>query len=199
MKKHDIKALLKGKEAKLKGISQKTIEIHRDKLYAGYVNKRNEVEEKLESADKGPSNQIYSEFRGLKEGQTFAANGQILHEYYFGVLGGDGKSSGELAKAIEKRWGSIDSWQQEMTATGMAGRGWAVLAYDTSAKDLYVFMADAQNMGAVWGAMPVVAMDVYEHSYFIDYGSDRKAYISAFFDNLDWARANQFYRSASSR
>lgn len=195
--KHAIKELLKGKEGALKGIGQKTIEIHRDKLYAGYVNKRNEVEEKLESADKEGSNQVYSEYRGLKEGQTFAANGQILHEYYFGVLGGDGKPSGELAKAIETKWGSIDAWKAEMTATGMAGRGWAVLAYDTSAKDLFVFMADAQNMGAVWGAMPVIAMDVYEHSYFLDYGSDRKTYIGAFFDNLDWSKANEFYKTAT--
>lgn len=196
MKKHEVKALLKGKEGALNGIGQKTIEIHRDKLYAGYVNKRNEVEEKLESADKEGSNQIYSEYRGLKEGQTFAANGQILHEYYFGVLGGDGKPKGELADAIEKKWGSFENWQKEMTATGMAGRGWAVLAYDTTAKDLYVFMADAQNMGAVWGAMPIIAMDVYEHSYFLDYGSDRKTYITAFFDNLDWAKAGEFYKEA---
>lgn len=196
---HKIKELLKGKEGSLKGIGQKTVEIHRDKLYAGYVNKRNEVEEKLESADKEGSNQVYSEYRGLKEGQTFAANGQILHEYYFGVLGGDGKPDGELAKAIENKWGSIDAWKAEMTATGLSGRGWAVLAYDTSAKDLFVFMADAQNMGAVWGAMPVIAMDVYEHSYFLDYGSDRKTYITAFFDNIDWGKANEFYRSAISR
>lgn len=193
---HQVKELLKGKEGGLKGIGQKTIEIHRDKLYAGYVAKRNEVEQKLEQADQNGANQTYSEYRGLKEGETFAANGQILHEYYFAVLGGDGQPKGGLAEAIKKRWGSIEAWQEAMTATGMSGRGWAVLAYDTSAKDLYVFMADAQNIGAVWGAMPIIAMDVYEHSYFLDFGSDRKQYIKAFFENLDWARANQFYKNA---
>ncbi|MBI3495486.1 superoxide dismutase [Candidatus Berkelbacteria bacterium] len=192
---HQVKELLKGKEDALKGISKKTIEIHRDKLYAGYVKKRNEVEEKLAGADKEGSNQIYSEWRGLKEGETFAANGMVLHEYYFGVLGGDGdqKKAPTVLKKIEQDFGSFEEWKANLVACGMSGRGWGVLAYDPSDGKLHNYIGDAQNQGAVWGATPLVALDVYEHSYFADYGSDRKAYIEAFFENIDWARVEKMY------
>ena len=79
MAKHPVKALPYANDA-LKGIGAKTIEIHHDKLYAGYVNKRNEIEEELTKVDRSKANQIYSQLRGLKHEETFAANGQILHE-----------------------------------------------------------------------------------------------------------------------
>src|SRR3972149_5366650 len=89
---------------KSRNISEKTNSIHKDKLYAGYVNKRNETEEKLtalEQADLEASNQVYSLERGLSEGETFAANGMILHEMFFPLLGGDGKPVGtEIYKAL---------------------------------------------------------------------------------------------------
>jgi Fe-Mn family superoxide dismutase len=190
---HAPKPLLKNQENKLKGISQKTIEIHRDKLYAGYVAKRNEVEEKMVATDKPSANQTYSAWRGLKEGETFAANGMILHEYYFGVLGGDGQPQGEVLAEIEKIWGSYETWTEDFTACGMSARGWAVLAYDPSDNKLHNYIGDTQNQGAVWGVTPVIAMDVFEHSYFIDYGSDRKSYIQAFLQNLDWGKINKIY------
>lgn len=190
---HQPKQLLQNREDKLRGISQKTVEIHRDKLYAGYVAKRNEVEEKQKAADKPSSNQTYSEWRGLKEGETFAANGMVLHEYYFGILGGDGKPSGEVLSEIEKTWGSYDGWVEDFTACGMSARGWAVLAYDPSDGKLHNYIGDTQNQGAVWGVTPVIAMDVFEHSYFIDYGSDRKAYIQAFLENLEWGKINKTF------
>src|SRR3989344_2068696 len=87
----------------LKGISQKTVEIHHDKLYAGYVNKTNEISEKLEELRKSgkvEGNQIYSELRGLKQGETFARNGMYLHENYFSILGGNGQPNGEIADAL---------------------------------------------------------------------------------------------------
>src|ERR1700745_3869690 len=107
----------------LKGISAKTNDIHHSKLYAGYVNKRNEVEEKQRDADLSSANQIYSVWRGLKEGETFAANGMILHEVFFTILGGDGKAEGTKIKGeIEQQWGSWDKFMEEFTATGMAAR-----------------------------------------------------------------------------
>lgn len=75
----------------------------------------------------------------------------------------------------------------------MAARGWAVLAYDTRDKSLKVFTCDAHNQGGVWGAIPLIVLDVYEHAYFMDYGSDRKAYIESFLQQLNWARANDLY------
>ena len=183
----------------LKGISQKTVEIHHGKLYKGYVDKSNEISEKLgelRRSGKVEGNQIYSELRGLKLGETFANNGVYLHENYFAILGGDGMPKGEVKEVIEKKWGSMDEFMAYFSACGMAARGWAVLAWDMHEKELKQFNCDAQNHGGIWGAIPIIAMDVYEHSYFIDTGSDRVTYIKAFFDNLNWDKIEEFYQKA---
>ena len=183
----------------LKGISQKTIEIHHSKLYAGYVNKSNEISEKLgalRKSGKVEGNQIYSELRGLKLGETFAVNGVYLHENYFAILGGDGVPRGEIVRAIEEKWGSVDDFKSYFFACGMAARGWAILAWDMQEKKLMQYNCDAQNHGGIWGAIPIIAMDVYEHSYFIDTGSDRATYIKSFFDNLNWDKIEEFYQRA---
>lgn len=187
---HEVKPL--PFEPELQGISAKTNEIHHGKLYAGYVNKRNEVEQKMQEADLTTANQIYSVWRGLKEGETFAANGMILHEVFFSILGGDGNPEGTTIKeAIEGRWGTWQRFVDEFTATAMAARGWAIMAFDPSDSKLHIYSADAQNQGGVWGSTPLLPCDVYEHAYFLDFGSDRKAYIAAFFQNVDWKRVEE--------
>src|SRR3990167_3526338 len=185
----------------LKGISQKTVEIHHDKLYAGYVNKTNEISEKLEElrkSGKAEGNQVYSELRGLKQGETFARNGMYLHENYFSILGGDGVPKGEIKQAIEDKFDSMDEFFKYFSACGMAARGWAILCWDMNEKRLMQYNCDAQNHGGVWGCIPIIALDVYEHSYFIDTGSDRKAYIELFFNNLNWDKIEEFYQQAKS-
>lgn len=172
----------------LNGISQKTIEIHHGKLYTGYVTKRNEIEEKLKNVDLTSANQTLSDLRSLKVEETFAGNAQILHEGYFSALGGQGgRPSGGLLAAIEKTWGSYEKWEAEFMATGMAVRGWVVLAYDTNDNQLHTYVGDAHNQGGMWGAIPLLVLDVYEHAYFIDYGSDRKTYIADYMKNLNWS------------
>lgn len=184
----------------LKGISDKTNEIHHGKLYTSYVNKRNEVEEKLAKLTPEEfvvGNQVYSYIRGLKEGETFAANGMILHQIFFSVLGGDGDPKGtQVLEEINKEWGSFENFKTAFTACGMAARGWAILAFDPSDENLHIYTADAQNQGGVWGATPILPMDVYEHSYFIDFGSDRKAYIAAFLENINWAKVDEYFSNS---
>lgn len=183
----------------LKGISQKTVEIHHGKLYKGYVDKSNEIGERLtelRKSGKVEGNQTYSELRGLKLGETFAANGVYLHENYFAILGGDGVPKGEVLKAIEGKWSSFEEFKSYFTACGMAARGWAILCWDMHEKKLMQYNCDAQNHGGVWGCIPIIAMDVYEHSYFIDVGPDRKAYIENFFSNLNWDKIEAFYQKA---
>jgi superoxide dismutase, Fe-Mn family len=181
----------------LNGISAKTNDIHHGKLYAGYVNKRNEIEEKLRETDLSSANQIYSQWRGLKEGETFAANGMILHECFFSILGGDGNPEGtQIKEVIEGEWGSWERFVEEFTATGMAARGWSILAMDSSDNRLHIYAADAQNHGGVWGSFLLLPCDVYEHAYVIDHGSDRKAYIAAFLQNVDWKRVDELYLKA---
>lgn len=183
------------------GISAKTLEIHHDKLYQGYVNKMKEVGEALrEMADTGvgldEANQTYSRLRALRDGETFTNNGVYLHEYYFNVLGGDGNAEGPLVDAIVEKWSDLEKFIAFFSATGMAVRGWVVLAWDTHLGRLKIYGADSHNQGGVWGCIPLIVLDVYEHAYFIDYGSDRKTYIQDFWKNLNWEAANHLYEKA---
>ena len=183
----------------LKGISAKTVEIHHGKLYKSYVDKSNEIKEKLGfivKSGKAEGNQTYSELRALKNGESFANNGVYLHENYFAILGGDGAPRGEVVEKLAEKYGSFDNFKNYFSACGMAARGWAILAWDMYEKELRIFTCDAQNHGGIWGAILIIAMDVYEHSYFIDVGSDRATYIKLFFDNLNWDKIEEFYQRA---
>ena len=186
---------------KLDGISDKTLEIHHDKLYAGYVKKSAEIDEALttlRTAGEATGNATYSQLRALKDAETFAVNGVYLHEWYFDVLGGDGDAAKapELSAAIAEKWGSVEDGLKYFSENGMAARGWSVLAWDIKAGKLKHYNSDAHNQGGVWGCIPVIVLDVYEHAYFIDFGSDRKAYIEAFWKNLDWAAAEALFLKA---
>jgi superoxide dismutase, Fe-Mn family len=171
----------------LDGISRATIEAHY-KLYEGYVAKRNEILGKLAAADAGSANQVYSDVRALKVDLSFAIGGIKNHEIYFEHLGGaGGNPSGSAAQLLQRDFGSVDAWRADLKATAMAARGWAWTAYDWDEGRLFNYLGDAQNTFPVWNATPLVALDVYEHAYFLDYQTDRASYIDAFFDNLDWA------------
>jgi Fe-Mn family superoxide dismutase len=174
----------------LDGISRATIEAHY-KLYQGYVAKRNEILAKLADVDRASANQVYSELRALKVDLTFAIGGVKNHEIYFGHLGGDGGDpDGPIGTLIRRDFGSIDEWRADLKASGMGGRGWAWTAYDWDESRLFNYIGDAQNTFPIWNASPLVALDVYEHAYFLDFQTDRAAYIDAFLANLDWGVVN---------
>ena len=174
----------------LEGISRTTVEAHY-RLYQGYFAKRNEILGLLADADASSANQVYSELRALKVDLTFAIGGIKNHEVYFEHLGGEGGDpDGAIGALIERDFGSVEAWRTDLKATGMAGRGWAWTAYDWDEGRLFNYVGDAQNTFPVWNATPLVALDVYEHAYFLDYQTDRGAYIDAFLRNLDWGVVN---------
>jgi Fe-Mn family superoxide dismutase len=176
----------------LDGISRASVEAHY-KLYQGYVNKRNEILGKLAEVDLSSANQVYSDVRALKIDLTFAIGGIKNHELYFEHLGGNGGDpDGAIGDLIKRDFGSIGDWRADLKATGMGGRGWAWTAYDWDEGRLFNYIGDAQNTFAVWNATALVALDVYEHAYFIDFGTDRAAYIDKFFDNLDYDVVNDW-------
>ena len=176
----------------LDGISRESVEAHY-RLYEGYVNKRNEIMGRLAGVDLASANQVYSELRALKVELTFAVGGIKNHEIYFEHLGGDGGDpDGPIADLIKRDFGSIANWRQDLKATGMGGRGWAWTAYDWDEGRLFNYIGDTQNTFPIWNATPLVALDVYEHAYFIDYQTDRGSYIDAFFDNVDWTTVNDW-------
>jgi Fe-Mn family superoxide dismutase len=176
----------------LDGISREAVEAHY-KLYEGYVNKRNEIIGKLGEADLAAANQVYSELRALKVDLAFAIGGIKNHEIYFEHLGGNGgEPDGAIRNLIARDFGSVGNWRADLKATGMAGRGWAWTAYDWDEGRLFNYIGDTQNTFPIWNATPLVALDVYEHAYFIDYQTDRASYIEAFFNNLDWDVVNDW-------
>ena len=181
---------LKPELLELDGISRASVEAHY-KLYEGYVNKRNEILRKLAEVDASSANQVYSDLRGLKVDLTFAIGGIKNHEVYFEHLGGGGGDpDGAMAGLLARDFGSIEAWRADLKATGMAARGWAWTAYDWDEERLFNYIGDAQNTFPIWNATPLVALDVYEHAYFLDYQTDRSSYIDAFFNNLDWGVIN---------
>ena len=185
---HEITARqLKPALLELDGISAETIEAHY-RLYQGYVAKRNEILGSLADVDLMKANQVYSDLRSLKVDLTFAIGGIKNHELYFDHLGGTGGDPrGGFARLVARDFGSSASWKADLKATALAARGWAWTAYDWDEGRLFNYIGDAQNSFPVWNCVPLVALDVYEHAYFADFGTDRGSYIDVFFNNLDHA------------
>lgn len=170
----------------LNGISERTNVEHYE-LYRGYVNKVNEIQKRLDGVDRASANQIFSDLRALRADLSFAIGGVKNHEIYFGHLGGrGGKPAGTLLELINRDFPSYDAWLEDFKASGLAARGWVWLAYDHDWNRLTTALGDSQNTFPIWNATPILAMDVYEHAYWIDYGRARGKYIEAFFNNLDW-------------
>lgn len=175
------------------GISRKTHDTHYT-LYQGYVNKVNEIRDRLSKLgvpDPTKANQIYSEMRALKVDYTFALGGLKNHELYFANMGGQGGNpTGAVANIINQSFGSYENWKADFKATGIAARGWVWLAHDYTDNSFFNYIGDAQNTFPMWNATPILALDVYEHAYFMDFGSKRGDYIEAFLKVIDWDNVN---------
>lgn len=181
------------------GISEKTISIHHDKLYQGYVDKMNEIRMELKKFATGEKeatgNQTYSELRALRSAEIFANNGVYLHEAYFNTLGDTPSSipDNSLTKALAEKFGSVEQFMKFFSGSGMSMRGWVVLAWDIQLGRLKIYGCDSHDHGGVWGCIPIIVLDVYEHAYFLDYGSDRAGYIADFWKNLNWDATNMIF------
>jgi superoxide dismutase, Fe-Mn family len=177
----------------LDGISRKTIEEHL-KLYNGYVNKTNEIMDKLPKVDLTTANQVFSDARSLKVELSFAVGGMQNHELYFSHLKRHGNEpTGELRRQIDKDFGSYSDYLRDLKASGLAGRGWAWTVWFQPAGRLMNWIGDSQNTYLSWHLHPILALDVYEHAYLLDFGVNRAAYIDAFTKNLDWDKISANY------
>jgi superoxide dismutase, Fe-Mn family len=172
---------------KLKGLSKKQIEEH-EELYQGYVNKRNEITEQLEAADRSKANNVtFSPFRGLKLSETFAMNGDILHRLYFQNMGSSGKTIGPKTKELLiKNFGSVEEFKNDLFATAKSARGWAITAFTPDDGRVHNFLLDTHNQMVPALMIPLLVLDVYEHAYMIDFGIKRVPYLDVFWENIDW-------------
>jgi Fe-Mn family superoxide dismutase len=188
---------LKFNPAKLTGLSEKLITSHWQNNYQGSVKGLNTIEQKLAAAmaDKDFPALIYS---GLKREELHRTGSVVLHEYYFDGLGGDGKPAGDVARALANAFGSLDAWEAEFRRTAMSlsgGSGWAILTYNRHTRSLHNYWAWDHMHGALTGA-PLIALDMYEHSYHMDYGTQAAKYVDAVLANLDWETIDARYRAA---
>ena len=178
----------------LKGISDKTLEMH-FKLYEGYVKSTNNLNEKIaEILSGGPVDQeetpAYAE---LNRRLGFEFNGMVLHEYYFGNLKRGGRPQPEprsaFHRAAESSFDGYENWKSDFVSTGeMRGVGWAVCYQDPANGRLSNHWISLHQTGNVSGFTPVLVMDVWEHAFLLDYKpSERSRYIEAFFSNVDWS------------
>jgi Fe-Mn family superoxide dismutase len=125
----------------------------------------------------------------------------ILHELYFGNLGGDGKPSGTTVTLIKAEYGSLETWEHEIRSTGLSlagGSGWVILNYNAREGAVHNYWAADHTHSLTWG-VPLLVMDMYEHAYHMDYGANAKGYIDAFFQNVNWDEVNRRAEATSSQ
>lgn len=173
------------------GISMRQLDEHY-KLYVGYINKLNEIWNMpyIPSEYTG-SNPTYSKMRSLKLGETYALDGVKLHQLYFqNMTGGNNTPYGPILNAIINEFSTHDNFISYFTNVGLSMRGWAILTIDPMDNKMHIIGSDLHDTGAVWLSYPLLVMDVYEHAYFMDFGTDRGKYISTFIKNINWEVLN---------
>ncbi len=189
----------------LNGLSTRLIESHYENIYGGALRRLNAITEKLESLDftKTPGYVI----NGLKREEVIALNSTLLHELYFASLGvapvAKGRNiprpAGALAEALARDFGSFERWRDEFAAMGNAlagGSGWVLLVYLPRDRRLINQYA-SEHTPCIAGGIPVLALDMYEHAYHFDFGTNTRAYVDAFIKNIDWKAAEGRHEDAA--
>ena len=187
---HGVKAL-PFKPDKLRGLSERLIVSHHQNNYGGAVKRLNEIQKQIGLL---PADAPAYLMGALKREEARAMNSMILHELYFAALGGGGGSpSGKIGQLIREGYGSSERWQHDFKITGQSlsgGSGWVVLAWCPRDRQVLNIWSSDHLVNLAW-AVPLLVMDMYEHSYQMDYGADARAYIDAFFNNIDWEEVDR--------
>ncbi|TAJ97315.1 superoxide dismutase, partial [bacterium] len=161
--------------------------------YGGAVKRLNAITAQLESLDFATAPVFV--INGLKREELIASNSMILHELYFDGLGSEGEPDKDLRSALVRDFGSLEIWQTQFVAMGKAlggGSGWVLLTYSHRDNKLVNQWA-ADHTCCLAGASPILALDMYEHSYHIDYGAKAAAYVDAFMNNINWENVSSLH------
>ena len=180
---------------KLKGLSEKLIVSHWENNYGGAVKRLNVITAQLGSLDFATAPVFL--VNGLKREELIATNSMILHELYFDGLGAEGEPDRALQDALTRDFGSVDRWRSEFVAMGKAmggGSGWVLLTYSSHDERLVNQWA-ADHTHGLAGSSPVLALDMYEHSYHLDYGAAAAKYVDAFMENIRWENVSRLHHN----
>lgn len=176
------------KPHRLDGLSDRLIVSHYENNYGGAVRRLNAIEEHLQGLDWAAATVF--DVDGLGRERLTAANSMLLHEAYFDALGGSGDANGGLARALERDFGSVERWRSEFTTVGNAlagGSGWVLLTWSDRLGRLTNQWA-ADHCHTLADGVPVLALDMYEHAYALDFGARAGVYVDAFMRNIHWDR-----------
>ncbi len=178
-------------------LSVQLIESHYENNYGGALRRLNAITEQLESLDfdKTPGHVLSA----LKREQLIALNSTLLHELYFASLGGDGQATKAMSDVLARDFGSFDRWRSEFRSMGYAlggGSGWVLLTY-VPRDGCLVNQYASEHSQAIAGGVPILALDMYEHAYHMDFGADAKAYVDVFLRNIDWPALERRYEEAA--
>jgi Fe-Mn family superoxide dismutase len=159
-------------------------------LADGYAASLARVDKALDSASLPSKRTLEHPFNALKRAETYAIGGVLLHDLYFGNLCPGGISPHRdmaIVRSLSERFGGVQEWWAHMRATALSANGWAVTAVcEVDPSDIRIFLCDQHDMGASFGYSPIVILDVYEHSFWIDFPNDRARYLDACVHNLEW-------------
>ena len=180
------------------GIEERVLRVHHDKHHAGYVNGLNTALEKLEKARAAGD---MGGIKALSRDVAFNGSGHVLHSLYWQSMtpGGSGEPKGELRKALDRDFGSFAAFPTQFLAAtkDVEGSGWGILAWEPIGRRLLVLQAEKHQNLTVWGAVPLMVSDVWEHAYYVQYENRRADYVDAFFKLIDWsATASRFEKAA---
>jgi superoxide dismutase, Fe-Mn family len=181
----------------LSGLSLKLMESHYENNYGGALRRLNAITEQLESLDwaKTPGHVI----NGLKREELVALNSTLLHELYFASLGGEGRPTKTMAEAFTRDFGSVQNWRTQFSAMGYAlggGSGWVLLSWVPRDGRLINQYASDHSQ-SIAGAIPILALDMYEHAYHIDFGANVQGYVDTFLRNVDWQAVEGRFEDAT--
>jgi superoxide dismutase, Fe-Mn family len=183
------------KPSSLKGLSERLITSHHENNYGGAVKNLNRVEQELSAVTKDTPPLVVA---ALRERELTFRNSKTLHEAYFANLGGDGRRSGRIDAALSQAYGDASRWEEHFRLTGMGlggGSGWVILGYELDTDALRTCWSGNHSQAPAT-SIPLLVMDMYEHSYHIDYGAQHAQYIDAFFANIAWAEVDRRFENA---
>jgi len=182
----------------LNGISPRLIESHYENNYGAAVRSLNAIASELDSLDAAATPPEVT--HRLKRDELAMLNATLLHELYFASLGGDGRAVPEsMASALARSFGSVDRWRRQFIAMGEAlagSSGWVLLSHVPCDGEL-INQSATDHCQSIVGAIPILALDMYEHAYQAEFGANAGAYIAAFMRNIDWGAVQARYEDAT--
>ena len=177
-------------------LSTAQIAPHYEKHYGGALKGHLDLDKQIDAMTaSGERNS--NAYASMQRGRTTKGNSALLHEVFFdGMTADASEPMANIRSAIAARFGSLDKWQEDFTAAAMSANGWAVLSHNKISGKLYNVVSDSHSNGVFWQAAPIIALDMYEHSYYLDYQNNKGAYVDKYFDYINWQSAENRYTEA---